>query len=64
MIIKLPFLNQIKSILTQSEFNELLDSISRALENSTRLEDSIYNLEDHTLAILMIETDIKGSENV
>ena len=64
MVIKLPFLNQIKSILSQNEFNELLDSISRALEDSTRLEDSIYNLEDHTLAILMIETDIKGAEVV
>lgn len=64
MIIKLPFLSQIKSILTASEFKELMELISGILIDSTRLEDLLYNLEDNTLSIIMIDTEVKGAEVV
>lgn len=64
MIIKLPFLSQIKSVLAPNEFKKLMELISKILIDSTRLEDLLYNLEDNTLSIIMIDTEVKGAEIV
>ncbi|WP_138207368.1 GGDEF domain-containing protein [Haloimpatiens lingqiaonensis] len=64
MIIKISYFQQLNSLLGESKMVELLKGISKCVMDSTRNEDIRYKLSNDTLAILLEDTDIKGSEVV
>ncbi|MGL5616831.1 MAG: GGDEF domain-containing protein [Sarcina sp.] len=64
IVIKIPFLEQLKSILKNQEYNFFMERLAIILKESTRNEDSIYNLEEDTLAIMMVDANLQGAEIV
>lgn len=64
IVIKIPFLQQLKSILKNQEYNFFMEKLANILKESTRNEDSIYNLEEDTLAIMMVDSNLQGAEIV
>lgn len=64
MYIKFKYLDELKSILNDREFNNIIKMVSRVIDNSVRLEDITYKFENDEFAILMLDSELKGSEVV
>lgn len=64
MIVKLHYFDDLKAILGDTKLTESLLDISNCINSATRIEDERYKLSENTFAILMPNTDAKGSEIV
>jgi diguanylate cyclase (GGDEF)-like protein len=64
MIVKLHYFEDLKAILGDTKLTELLIDIGNCINDATRNEDERYKLGEDIFAILMPNTDFKGSEIV
>ncbi|MGH4120143.1 GGDEF domain-containing protein [Clostridium sp.] len=64
MIVKLHYFDDLKAILGNTKLTEILLDISSCINDATRNEDERYKLNEDVFAILMSNTDFKGSEIV
>ena len=64
MIIKIQYFDELNNLLGENRMGDFLKSISNCIIDATRNEDKRYKLSKDKLAIIMPNTDFKGSEVV
>ncbi|MGL5695228.1 MAG: GGDEF domain-containing protein, partial [Peptostreptococcaceae bacterium] len=64
MIIKFPYHKEVRNILGENKYNQLLKDLGMIIINSTRTEDDRYSLNDETMGVIMLDTPIDGAKVV
>lgn len=64
LLMKLPYYKEIRKIIGDDNTKKLIRDISTLIISSTRNEDERYIIENDTLAIIMPNTNLNGSEVV